>query len=235
MLNFAGGVRDVRGARAYVPVAPHETVAIDLADGAVLWRRDGIGRPIAATISRLVTLEVEGKGFALRLVDAATGRDVGRATDFGMPNWATEVGTAPDAVDVEASESADGIRLDWRLRRPYRGGAPPSSEIAAQAAEESAGAVVLDPATAHAKLAGETSSAEIRSPKIVKKLGSHAKSQPDVVAIERVEDRLFALKIKNVADKCLVSLEARNALDGVTLWVVPLSQHETTRPMPQRK
>jgi len=231
--SFAGGIRDAEGLRGYLEVAPEDVVAVDLTKGSVLWRRERVGRPIAATASRLLTLDRDGNAFVLRFLDAATGVDVGRVKDFGMPDWAAQAGTERDALQTEASQVPTGIRLAWRLRRPYRGGAPPPRHIEAQAREESTGAIVVDvnsgqvaPADAAAPAAARMAPAD---------LGPHAKPEPDVYALDRVGDRLFALRAQAGPDQAVVTLEARRAGDGSVLWRVPLTQAQPGRPTPQRK
>src|SRR5471032_3340307 len=65
--GFVGGVRDAQGLRGYVEVPAGEVVAIDLARGVALWRREKIGRPVAATARRLMTLDRAGERLVLRL------------------------------------------------------------------------------------------------------------------------------------------------------------------------
>src|SRR5262245_35254718 len=122
--EFLGGVRDADGRRGYV-AAGADIAAVDLVIGSVAWRRRAVGRPVAATVTRLLTLDRDSGSFVLRLFDAATGADAGQITNFGMPDWARETGTDADAIQVVASPVPDGIHLSWRVRRPYRGGAPP--------------------------------------------------------------------------------------------------------------
>src|SRR4051812_20989234 len=106
-MSFVGGVRDAQGRRGFVEVQG-EVVAVDLAMGAMLWRRPGVGRPIAATAERLITLDRAGEGFVLLLLDATTGADVARTEKLGMPDWAAQIDLAGDAVQVEISEVGDG-------------------------------------------------------------------------------------------------------------------------------
>jgi hypothetical protein len=233
--GFAGGIRDAAGMRGYLEISPDEVVASDLSNGAVLWRRDHIGRPVAATPTRLLTLGQFGNSFVLRLLDAATGADTGRIENFGMPDWAAEAGTAADAVQVDANETPAGIQLTWRVRRPYRGGAPPPASIAAQHREESVGAVIVDPHTANFDpVSNVVPPAPGTAPTSVE-LGAYAKSSPNVLAFERVGDRLFTLKTQAKRDKSTVTLEARRATDGSMLWETPLGDVVSGRPIPQRK
>ena len=76
--SFVGGVRDPQGQRGFVEVAGSKIVAIDLAEGRVLWERERIGRLVAATSERLLTLDRAGEAFVLQLIDAVSGADAGR-------------------------------------------------------------------------------------------------------------------------------------------------------------
>jgi hypothetical protein len=237
VLSFAGGIRDAEGQHGYLEVAPGDVVAVDLASGSLLWRRDRIGRPIAASAKRLITLDRDGTEFVLRLIDAANGADAGRIRNFGMPDWAAQAGSGADAVAIDALETPAGIQLRWRLRRPYRGGAPPPAHIEAQSSEEATGAVVVDPATARITPAAAQAQASAASaPRDAPRdLGPHAKPAPDIFALDRVGDRLFALKVGAAADNSGVTLEASDARNGTLLWRTPLTASPAGRPTPQRR
>lgn len=233
--SFVGGVRDAEGRQGYVSVGP-EVAAVDLANGSILWRRKEIGRPIAATPTRLLTLDQDGKKFVLRLFDAATGADVGRVSNFGMPDWAKEAGREADAVRIEASENPAGIEISWCVRRPYRGGAPPPAQIAAQARNEITGAILIDPESGRAVLTPTPTAPSEEIPPAPSDLGPYATPTPDVTALDRIGDRLFVLKAHaRAGQSALVALEARDARDGSTIWETPLAEIEKARPKPQRK
>lgn len=232
--SFAGGVRDAEGRLGYVSVGP-EIAAVDLANGTILWRRKEIGRPIAATSARLLTLDQDGKSFVLRLFDAATGANAGRVSNLGMPDSTEGGGLEADAVRIEASESPAGIIVSWHVRRPYRGGAPPPAQIAAQACDETTGAILIDPESGRAAPAPTPPPSEDAAP-APPDLGLYAAPTPDVVALDRIGDRLFVLKAQAEAGKSArVALEARDIRDGSTIWEAPLGEIEKARPKPQRK
>jgi hypothetical protein len=191
-----------------------------------LWRREQIGRPIAATEQHVVTIDPSGPRVVLRLIDAGSGIDRGTIENFGMPDWVGKTGLAPDAVQIEAAEDTDGIRLQWRLRQPYRGGAPPPPDIARAAQREVTGAVVIDPTASQFHPATPRASTLPMS-------GADAptvSSDPTVYALDRVGDVDFALKAKGAG----LSLEARDG-DGTLRWELPLAELPQSRPMPQRK
>jgi hypothetical protein len=233
--SFIGGVRDAEGRQGYVSVGP-EVVAVDLANGSILWRRKEIGRPIAATPTRLLTLDQDGKNFVLRLFNAATGADAGRVSNFGMPDWAQEAGREADAVRIEASENPAGIEISWRVRRPYRGGAPPPAQITAQARHEITGSTLIDPETGQVVPTPTPAAASEEVPTTRQELGPYAPPTPDVIALDRIGDRLFVLKaLAQTGQSALVALEARDARDGSTIWETPLAEIKQARPTAQRK
>jgi hypothetical protein len=235
MVTFLGGVRDTAGTHGFIPVGPDDVVAVDITRGAVLWRRDGIGRPIAATASRLVTLVREGEQFLLRIFAVADGRDIATAQDFGMPRWAAQIDTSSDAVVVDAVETDEGIHIEWRIRRPYRGGAPPRRDVAEQVNDEMRGALVLDPDTARTNAAP---SARARNAAFATQAAigePHVSPDPGVVALDRIGDRMFALKVRSVDRKSVVTLEARNAKDGSTVWEATLVERASEGPAPLRR
>lgn len=225
--RFVGGVRDVQGQRGYVEANPGEVLAIDLVSGAVLWRRERIGRPIAATAERLIALDREGDRYVLRLVEAVSGGDAGRIDDFGMPHWAAKTGLTQDSVEVEASEVPDGIRLDWNLRQLYRGGAPPPEHIATETRGAVRGATIVNPNAARSIPAAPTSP----GPPKPSPFAAEATSDPSVFAHDRVGDRVFALK----AEGSSLVLEARDARTGGVVWQTALAERHASRPTPLRK
>jgi hypothetical protein len=143
---------------------------------------------------------------------------------------------SPQTLRVDAAEEPSGIRVRWRVRRLYHGGAPPPAQIVAQARDEHAGAILIDPNTGRFRsvAASETVFGETESEPA--DLGPHAAPTPDTLAIGRAGDRLFALRRRSrpggVAE---ITLEAREAGNDGTLWETPLAQIESARPPPLRQ
>src|SRR5262249_1442749 len=212
VMNFAGGICDEQGRRGYVEVGPEEVAAIDLSQGALLWRRAGVGRPIAATLDRLLTLDVAGNGFVVRFLDGQSGADTGQTDIAGMPAWAQTTGLAPDAVQVTAAEAPEGLQLRWRIRRPYRGGAPPPHEISASAANPVTGSLLVDPAAASVVSAA--------GPGPDRDIDPHQQGQEPnrSAATARADDRTFTLEI--IGSELV--LEAHAGPDNHLLWRLPL-------------
>jgi hypothetical protein len=66
--------------------------------------------------------------------------------------------------------------------------------------------------------------------------GSSAPAAPDVVALARVGDRVFALKAQaQPGQSARVTLEARDARDGSKIWEAPLAEIDAAGPKPPRK
>jgi hypothetical protein len=221
--GFVGGVHDAQGWRGFIPIGGNQIAAVDLRDGVALWRRDGVGHPIAATSTRLLALDRDGKSFVIRLLDAATGADIGRILQFGMPDWAQEVGTEADALQIQGSETPAGVEIACRLRKPYRGGAAPSAQIAAGQRDEVSGAVLVDPQGGQIAPAPAFTTASKDVPG-EPDLGPYVPAAPDVVAIQRVGDRVFALKAESRPGARQSTLEARDAKDGSKVWEAPLAE-----------
>jgi len=233
--KFPGGVRDADGTHGYVAVGPGDVAAVDLSTGAVLWRKP-VGQPVAATATRLLTLDRDRNRFVLRLFDAATGKQIRRLTRFGMPDWADDAPISPQTLRVDAAEEPSGVRVRWWVRRLYRGGAPPPAKIAAQARDEQAGAILIDPKTGRFQSVAAAETAFDETEPGPADLGPHAAPTPDTIAIGRAGDRLFALRHRSrpggVAE---ITLEARDAGNNSTLWETPIAQIESARPPPLRQ
>ena len=225
--SFLGGARDAEGRRGYVPIAQSEVVAVDLANGQVLWRRPRIGRPVAATLQRLITLDRARDRVVLRLIDASSGEEAAQIENFGMPDWVATSDLAPDLVQVDAAAVPDGIRLDWTLHRRYRGGAPPPKNPTAAAQEAVVGAAIIDPIAARAVPAEPATPATPATAEPT----YEPSTDPTVVALARVSETIFALKAQGSG----VTLEARDARNGAVLWEAALSSQRADGPAPLRK
>jgi hypothetical protein len=232
VIGFLGGVRDVAGARGFIPMAPDTIVAVDLASGTVLWRRSGIGRPLAATATRLVTVAARAPAFVLRLIDAASGENSGELDPPGWPHWAEE-GVGPEVLQVTASEAPNGVRLGWHLQRAYHGGASPSAAVLADLQGDAAGHLLLDVESVR----GTVVSGDVAAPwsrgleEAV--VGEAVVSGPDVLACDRVGARVFTLKAIARGHTRTVVLEARDAASGAH-WDTSIGEL-AARPGPLRK
>ena len=112
----------------------------------MLWRRCHIGRPVAATVARLVTVASRGDLFTLRLFDAATGADMGTTEPKDWPQWARG-GESLNAMRLSASEAPEGVKLHWQIHHGYAGGAPPPAVVFAEAQQSLSGDVTVNTET----------------------------------------------------------------------------------------
>ena len=104
----------------------------------------------------------------------------------------------------------------------------PPAQISSEAQQEATGAIAVDLGTLRitpgvVTPAASTGEAVIRE----------ASSNPHVFALDRVGDRLFAIKTMDATSG--VTLEARDAHDRTLLWEVPLTAHTVHSPGPLRK
>lgn len=99
----------------YVGVGAGELVAVDLSDGAILWRRLDAGSPIAASQAHLLSLGENG--YELRSTES--GELVASLDKAGLPS-------ADDLIDISVDESVDGPMIAWNSLPRYSGGAVPS-------------------------------------------------------------------------------------------------------------
>jgi len=153
-----------------------------------------------------------------------------------MPDWADATALAPDNVCIEAFEGPSGLRVEWRLRRLYRGGAPPPPHIAAEARDERTGAVLIDLKSGRFRPAEASKLPCGAADAPTEGLGPHATPAPDTLAFDRIGERLFALKRRPRPGSVVeLVLEAHDARDGAALWATPLLQLEATRPPPLRQ
>ena len=225
--KFSGGVRDDDARRGFVPVGPRDVAAVALEDGRHLWTRKGVGIPVAANDTHLVTLDHSGNQFVLRILNAASGDEAMLIPDFGMPDNADETFGRSDAMTITATEAANGLKISWAVRLPYRGGSPPPLARASPQ-NEWRGAVLVD-----AK-AGSVSPAtpEKVEPELVRApLGAHAISAPGVMSFDPIGNRLFSLRMRAAdAGETAVVLDAVDSKTGDRLWETELGKVRSVAP-----
>jgi hypothetical protein len=228
--RFPGGVSDPEGRRGFVGLAGGQVIALDLKTGAVIWSRHGLGQPIAATLSRLVTLNEEGTEVGLPLIDAESGQALGRVSELDLPSWARYVISEPDAAQFEAKNEGPMIRVSWSLRQPYRGGAPPGPTIAeSRPTPPATGGILFDPASGAVLEKGPGVTPAERSEPATS-------TDPNVLAQEQIGDRIYRLKVAQGAERrAEMTVEACGAESGDVEWEVPVGSVPDTGPAPQRK
>jgi hypothetical protein len=222
--KFPGGVKDFNGVRGYVELPARTVVAIDLCKGKVLWQRDNVGRPLAATADRLITVDAVGQRVVLRVLDAQTGSDAGQIANTSFPDWLAKDDRSPQSLAVEASPEADGIRLQWAARRFYHGGAPPPQQIE-HATTSTSGAMTIDPDTLQfTTVAPSTDLWAQMEP------STEISSSGNTLSSTRGSDKDFSLSVQEEG----VVLEAKQHETGKVLWELTVSPKISRFPNPLR-
>jgi hypothetical protein len=228
--DFPGGVTDQRGERCFIETAPGELTAVELKTGKISWRMSGLGRPVAATASWLLTVSRDADSLQMRIIDIHSGVQTA-AVPLPMIPW-PERSNDLDSLQIEAAEVGRRVRLIWHLPFPYRGGARPSET--AVSVPEASGSFFVDPDNAKIEIdvvppRGEP---EVESGS---GLGSHAEPATDVLGFKRMGDRLYSLKMEPRAPNALLKLEAKDATSGNVQWETELSQIDAAPPESQRE
>ena len=218
---------DPEGRRGFVGLADGQVTALDLNTGAVIWGRTGLGQPLAANLSRLLTLYDAGDEIILRLADAQTGQDVVRVSGLGLPSWAREVIGQPDAAEFYANNEGNGFRVLWSMRRPYRGGAPPGPTIADARPATLKGSILLDPTSGKVLDRGHET-APAGQPEAA------ASADPNVYAQEQIGDRIYRLKVAppGAEHRAEITVEASSAASGNVEWETRVGAVPDSGPAP---
>lgn len=214
------------GARAFIPVGNHGIVAVDLRAGAIAWRLEAAGIPLAATADRVLILDLQGR---LRVNAAADGRELAAPIDVGIPAWAVRDAGSPGSIEVDALVTGDTARITWSARRRYRGGAPPPAQVLERAQTEMRGTAALDLRTGEVLPAPPAPQVEANLP-TPEEDAPLASSDPSTVALQRLGDRLYALKAEIVKGRSVIVLDAHKADTQELVWRVILDEQPPARP-----
>jgi hypothetical protein len=221
-------VSDLRGERCFIETSPGELTAVELKSGQVSWRMTGLGRPVAATGSRLLTVSHDARGLQLLVIEAHSGVQIAAVPLPMIPNPAGS--DILDRLQIEAAEAGHKVRLTWHVQFSYRGGARPSAT--AVGVPEASGSLLVDPDSATI----EIDAAPLRARPEVENapdLGPHAEATAEVLGMKRMGDRLYSLKMDR--SDALLKLEAKDATSGKVQWETDLSQIDDAPPEPQRE
>jgi hypothetical protein len=227
--NFPGGVTDLRGERCFVETAPDELTAVELKTGQICWRTTGLGRPVAATASRLLTIARDTQDFQMRIIDAHSGN---QTASVALPMIPAHGASDLEGLRIEAFEIGRRLKLIWHSHSHYRGGAAPNP--AAVSAPGAWGSFFLDLDSAAIEIDTAPPATELEAANGTD-LGPHAEPAADVLGIKRMGDRLYSLKTEQRAPNMLLKLEAKDALSGNIQWETDLSQIDAAPPEPQRE
>jgi hypothetical protein len=139
---FCRGVADREQRSGYVADAGG-IVAVRLDDGGALWRNPAADRPLICDGDRLAAASGHENAFELVVLDAG-GEPVLVSAPVVLPECVTVVSWRPETFRMTASISDAELRLEWEARTRYQGGAAPSPQIRAAAAQDATGAVAID-------------------------------------------------------------------------------------------
>jgi hypothetical protein len=123
-------VVDARGRQAVVHDYEGALMALDLENGALLWRHGPSLRPCALLADLVVTLRISpAPTLVIVVLDAATGADRWTSEPVDLPSWARC--TLDDTRDftLRTEVADDAVVLRWVARTWYRGGAAPSARV----------------------------------------------------------------------------------------------------------
>ncbi|MFI7407290.1 PQQ-binding-like beta-propeller repeat protein [Streptomyces sp. NPDC049627] len=142
MARVPRGVVDARGRQAVVHDHEGALMALDLENGALLWRHGPSLRPCALLAGSVVALRMSpSPTLVVVVLDAATGQDRWTSEPVDLPPWArcTLDDTRGFTLRTEAAD--DAVVLRWVVRTWYRGGAAPSAGVLEESRRAAHGAL----------------------------------------------------------------------------------------------
>ncbi|MCB5167439.1 hypothetical protein LG634_21740 [Streptomyces bambusae] len=226
-------------------------MALDLENGALLWRHGPGLRPCALLAGSVVTLRiVPSPVLTVVVLDAVTGKDRWTSEPVDLPPWARCTLDDTREFTLRTEEGDDAVVLRWVARTWYRGGAAPSTAVLEDSRRTAHGALrvtlagagspsleVLPAATAGAEAwaeagaeaAGVPQAAGADVPPSVPPAASSDR-QPSVLDQSLVGDKRMQLLLHPGSGA--VVLRAAHARTGTLAWEVELDR-ETTRRAPR--
>ncbi|WP_345483686.1 PQQ-binding-like beta-propeller repeat protein [Streptomyces roseoviridis] len=133
---------DERGRRAVVHDHEGALIALDLENGAPLWRHEPSLRPCALLVGSVVALRISpSPTLVVVVLDADTGEDRWASERVALPPWARCTLDDSSGFSLRTETGADFVVLRWTVRASYRGGAAPSSRVLEESRHTASGAV----------------------------------------------------------------------------------------------
>ncbi|MGW6564119.1 hypothetical protein [Streptomyces sp. NPDC054975] len=206
-------------------------MALDLENGALLWRRGPSLRPCALLAGAVVALRISpSPTLVVVVLDAATGEERWTSAPVDLPPWArcTLDDTRDFTLRTEAAD--DAVVLRWVVRTWYRGGAAPSARVLEESRRASHGALrvglagtpsleVLPETEAGAEALPETADADVPPPVPP---AAPSGQQPAVLDQSMVGDKRMELLLH--PDSGAVVLRAADPRTGTLAWEVELDR-----------
>jgi hypothetical protein len=144
---FPRGVADPGGDAGYVDDG-RGIVAVGIRQGEPRWRTERTAYPLISDGTRLAAAGTqERRPNVLEVVvhdESRQGEVVLVSEPVVLPEWATVGEPGRETFWMRAQLDDNALRLEWRARTRYSGGAPPSARVASEAARDAAGAVRVD-------------------------------------------------------------------------------------------
>lgn len=148
---FPRGIADPEGRAGYVWHLREGIDAIDLANGALLWRTSVASRPLLVVNNTLIAqARVKGMPNALQVVvldRTQSGRLLLTSEPVVFPVRISIFSAAEEEFRLQPRVDGDDLLLIWEAHTRYRGGAPPSPRAVQQATTDTAGLVRVNMGT----------------------------------------------------------------------------------------
>ena len=208
---FPRGVADPHGRRAYIRNEVGGIDALDLDDGAAVWRRESPSLPLMALEDGVAALTVtrgRPNEFRVDVLDAGTGHARLTSDPITLPDWASV--KDPSAFDIAVRRDGSTLRLTWHARARYGGGAHAPAHIVQAATKDATGTVIVDLATGRVldgPPAGDITPAVER------------RSEPEASGTSVLGQRVYEV----TEDTDGTHLRARSAASGELAWERRLS------------
>jgi hypothetical protein len=226
---FPYGVADAAGRRAFIADGAGGILALDLADGHVLWRSDAAERPLLLVDDRLVALKRrKPSAFEVVVLDvAASARPILATAPIALPEWVV-VGVADnDRFSLAPRIDATGrLELAWSAHAWYEGGAAPSSQVMRESERSAEGVVRVDLASGSVEQSGSGGAPQTGD--------SHPEDEPGIAGAAiggALAAHVVANRIYSVVDAGgRLALRAADRDTARTFWEVPLTATPSSPP-----
>jgi hypothetical protein len=144
--------------------------ALDLAEGELIWRSQLAARPLIASENGLAVLgratpEKENALQVVLLDRQDQGKLLLESDAVIFPDWASATINTNESFSYGVRLDGDDLLLEWKAQARYRGGAPPSAYIQAQANKAATGLARIDLKTGKVRMLPLESRRETELPK----------------------------------------------------------------------
>jgi hypothetical protein len=155
---------------------------------------------------------------ALALTGAKAGRRLRVSEALPIPAWVEPGATATAQFQIGAELDGAIVRLHWRARARYRGGAAPSRQVLEQAARDEAASVAVDRSSGKVTPLPASPGAEAMA-----EPQSDA-AAPGVLEQKTIGARRYELALEAGTENVRTVLRARDAHSGALLWEATIDE-----------